>query len=498
MNILNNVADALRRVAGVSTVSPQMALNRIPGISPAISRVDTVLGSVGMHHDATVSRERLLAPEHAEAHGGQPHPPGGGDPEPRRLAVAPERIAKPAVIRPGRSEAHWENPIISAAIPVLLRLDQLRLSSTSFDGVVRSQLALELRLFRDRLAKAGRASDVVADASYLMCTYVDEVVNDAARLLGLPPYNGEPSLLVEFHGDAWGGEDAFADLERWAARTPVDLAILEFYELVLSLGWEGRYRVIERGHVLLGDLRSQLHASIWSERQLAALAAPMTAVVTAARKRRLTVVRMLGGGICALLALYAAWIFDLDRKGRPIREALAAWDPPMHTISLAETLPPPLPRLLSEGWITARKRSQGWLLTFKSDRAFDVGQANFRPEFRHQLDRLGGAFAPWPGDLEVVGHSDVQPIKTRQFSDNLALSQERARVVAQALLHTAVAGGAGAPATAMAREITWSGKGDTEPVDPARTQAAYERNRRVEILWKVANLGPQSPRAVER
>jgi type VI secretion system protein ImpK len=419
-------------------------------------------------------------------------------PQRQSMIVKHEAVIKSPIVQPGKSDARWENGIIDAAMPVLLRTNDFKRINRLVDGSVRSQLALEIRLFRDRVSKRGFSPQVVADSSYLLCTYVDEVVNDAARKAAQLPYGGDPSLLVEFHGDAWGGEDAFINLERWMKSIPIQLPLLEFYELILSFGWEGRYRVMERGPVLLDDLRTQLHTLIWNERQLSALATPVNAIVVAKRKKWLTPAKALGIGLSVLLALYVAWILVLDAKGRPLREALAAWDPPIRTINLADTLPPPLPRLLSEGWVSASKQPEGWLLSFKSDKAFDVGQANFRPEFRQQLDQLGRAFAPWPGDMEVVGHADVQPIKTKQFPDNLALSQERARIVAQELMQTAVEGGSGAPAGAMKREILWSGKGDTEPLDPARNAAAYERNRRVEIFWKVANLGPQSPRAVER
>lgn len=495
MNILNDVADALRRMVGVST-SPHAVMHQVPGISTAVNNMDTVLGSIGMHGSSSSQMPTEL--QDAQEIGQVMQTPNQGETPVRRQAVATERVSRQPMVRPGRSEARWENQVVDAGMPLLLRLNQLRESRQLFEGSIRSQLALELRLFRDKVAKSGFSPDVVTDASYLMCTYVDEVVNNAARQAGSEPYNGEPSLLVEFHGDAWGGEDTFADLEHWMARTPVELEILEFYELILSFGCQGRYRIMERGDVLLADLRSQLHALIWAERNPKSLAAPLIAPVTLERKRWLTSIRVFGIGMCAVLLLYAAWIFDLDMKGRSIRQALAAWDPPIRTINLAETLPPPLPRLLSEGWVSARKGSEGWLLAFKSDKAFAVGQANFRPEFRQQLDRLGAAFAPWPGDMEVLGHSDVQPIKTKQFPDNMSLSLERARVVAQELMQTAVAGGQRAPASAMGREITFVGRGDTQPLDPEKNTEAYERNRRVEILWKVANLGPQSPRAVER
>jgi len=262
------------------------------------------------------------------------------------------------------------------------------------------------------------------------------------------------------------------------------------YELVLSLGWQGRYRVRERGEVMLQDLRSQLHALVWKHRAPVGLG---TAVVApAATKPRWFTASKASASLALLCAvLWAAASLDLDDRGRPLREALAAWAPPVRTINLAETLPPPRPQLLAEGWLTAHKHPQGWLLVFKSDGAFGVGKSQIRPEFEHNIERLGLAFAPWPGDLEVIGHTDAQPIRASGFASNQALSESRAQTVAQALQQMAQVGGLRAPSNVVNRAITASGRGDTEPADSSHSAAAYERNRRVDVLWKVLPAGRQ-------
>ncbi|HYP86480.1 type IVB secretion system protein IcmH/DotU [Variovorax sp.] len=506
MSFFNNMSEVLRRATGANVSSPQAALNRLPGTSGAVTQLDSVLGSAramsGGGQLEGQQQQTSLVEDAIDKQGGGDAGAGAlwQDDGPRRPAIGRGLTpARPAILRPGRSESRWANPFIDVAMPVLLRLEQLRSLKQLHEPAARAQLSLEIKLFRDRLARSDVGSEPTADASYLLCAYVDEVVNDAAREASVAPYGGEPSLLVEFHGDAWGGEDAFVDLERWMRASPPQLAILEFYELILSFGWRGRYRIIERGEVLLGDLRSELHGMIWREQKLGWLSAPVLEVAPVQRRRRFGPALFLAVSGLVLAAMYAWLVLDLDSRGRPIREALAAWDPPVKTINLAETLPPPLPGLLSEGWVAAQKDPQGWRLAFKSDGAFAVGKANFRPEFKPQIDRLGLAFAPWPGDIEVIGHSDSRPMRgSREFPDNMALSQERARVVAEELKHTAVAGGSRAPANALSRDIGYSGRGATEPVDPARTAAAYERNRRVEVLWRVRDIEPQTPRTVAR
>jgi type VI secretion system protein ImpK len=161
----------------------------------------------------------------------------------------------------------------------------------------------------------------------------------------------------------------------------------------------------------------------------------------------------------------------------------------VRTIDIAETLPPPLPAILSEGWLTAYKHPQGWLLVFKSDGAFGVGRADVRPEFMPNIERLGLAMAPWPGDLEVIGHTDRQPIRASRFPSNQALSEARAATVADELRKTSLPNGVSAPPKVMSRAITSVGKGEFEPLDSADNPAAYSKNRRVDVLWKVVPEG---------
>jgi type VI secretion system protein ImpK len=207
------------------------------------------------------------------------------------------------------------------------------------------------------------------------------------------------------------------------------------------------------------------------------------------RRRWWTSARAGFAALMGISLLYALATLDLDARGRPIRQAIAAWEPPTHTIDPTETLPPPLPQLIAEGWLTVYKHPEGWLLVFKSDRAFDVGQAQFRPGFLYNLDRLALAFAPWPGDIEVIGHTDVQPVRSGRFRDNQELSEARASVVAQRMRESAVPGGSRAPDKTLARQITSSGRGEREPMDAGKNPLAFERNRRVDVLWKVLPKG---------
>ncbi len=491
MNLLRTVSSALRRASSSSDVFDRAMANldlatRMPTLSSLTNAasaadaapVDEASPSVPAARGHAVLQFPVPADNARVSHDGAAASP----------VVYSQKGEQVAILKAGRQSASWNNPFLSHALPAILQLQRHVAAGPLNQAAVRTQLGLEVRLYRERLASSGCPWEQIRDASYLLCTYLDENVNDAARAASQVAYDGERSLLVEFHDDAWGGEDAFADLGRWMKADDPPVGLLAFYELILSLGWQGRYRVLDRGDVLLQDLRSQLHALIWRHVPPEPLG---TGLITPARPRRRwwTPARAGATALGVVLLTYGLFSAVLDSQGRPMRNALAAWMPPTRTINLAETLPPPLPQLLSEGWLTAYKHPQGWLLVFRSDGAFNVGKAQVRADFERNIERLGLAFAPWPGDLEVIGHTDRQPIRTSEFANNVALSEARARTVADELRRTALPGGAQAPANAVQRNIEFSGRGDTQPIDPAPTPAAYERNRRVDVLWKVIPTG---------
>jgi type VI secretion system protein ImpK len=500
MKLLRDLASVMSRMPVGAQVPPLNSASMVQasGMSQAASALDQVLGPLSTSRGTVrTDAEAVAAPAGAE-HVAVVHPfpvqPGvaqtgdsAGTPTIYRHAGG-----KASVVRPGQQNASWRNPYVAYAMPALLHVQRALAHGKVDHLAMRAQLALEVRLFRERLGKKVSDWTLLDDASYLLCTFLDELTSDHARAQSVAPYGGERSLLVEFHGDAWGGEDAFAKLEQRMDDAKPALDLLMLYELLMSLGWQGRYRVRDRGDVLLQDLRARLNAMLWHQQGPASLGATF-AVLAPWRKRWLTATRASLMLLVAAGAVWAAAALDLDSRSRPLREALASWTPPVRTINLAETLPPPLPQLLAEGWLTAEKHPQGWLLIFKSDGAFDVGKAQFRPEFLNNVERLGQAFAPWPGDLEVIGHTDSQPIRHSKFASNQALSEARAEAVATELRQTALPGGARVVGKVVPRQVSGVGVGDSRPRDSAQTDAALARNRRVDVLWKVIPEGRVAP-----
>jgi chemotaxis protein MotB len=124
-------------------------------------------------------------------------------------------------------------------------------------------------------------------------------------------------------------------------------------------------------------------------------------------------------------------------------------------------------------------RVVGDRFVFQSEVFFDAGAAALKPEGRVELDKIASALVdldkeipkeiPWV--LRVDGHTDSRPIASAQFPSNWELSAARAISVVQYMISKGVP-----PVRLVA-----AGFGQYQPLDPAQTDEAYRRNRRIEM-----------------
>jgi chemotaxis protein MotB len=124
-------------------------------------------------------------------------------------------------------------------------------------------------------------------------------------------------------------------------------------------------------------------------------------------------------------------------------------------------------------------RIVGDRFVFQSEVFFDTGQAVLLPEGRNELDQVAAALidldrqipADLPWVLRVDGHTDSRPITSPQFPSNWELSSARAIAVVQYLISKGVS----------PQRLVAAGFGEFQPIDPGKTDEAYQRNRRIEL-----------------
>ncbi len=124
-------------------------------------------------------------------------------------------------------------------------------------------------------------------------------------------------------------------------------------------------------------------------------------------------------------------------------------------------------------------RIVGDRFVFQSEVFFDASQALLKPEGMSELDTVAGALLELekqiPTDIawvmRVDGHTDARPIFTAQFRSNWDLSAARAISVVQYLVSKGVS----------PQHLVAAGFGEFQPLDTAASEAAYSRNRRIEL-----------------
>jgi len=124
-------------------------------------------------------------------------------------------------------------------------------------------------------------------------------------------------------------------------------------------------------------------------------------------------------------------------------------------------------------------RIVGDRFVFQSEVLFGAGSAELGTAGKAELLKVALALLEiddrTPKGLDWVvrvdGHTDVTPIRTAQFPSNWELSAARAISVVKFLTSQGV----------PAKRLAAAGFGEYQPIDPARNQSAYKRNRRIEL-----------------
>jgi chemotaxis protein MotB len=105
---------------------------------------------------------------------------------------------------------------------------------------------------------------------------------------------------------------------------------------------------------------------------------------------------------------------------------------------------------------------------------FDSGQATLKKATSAELDHIQSVLeSKYSGrQIDVVGHTDSDPIKKSKWKDNWELSAQRALTVARYLIQRGIAND----------NIRAVGCGESRPIASNATTSGKTKNRRVEIV----------------
>lgn len=180
---------------------------------------------------------------------------------PQKFDKLEERMVYAARLRPAETLNLGINPLVAVASALLSEMVRLQQSHEREDlFALKDRLTSEIKRFEHRALQDGAESSQVMAARYVLCTALDEAV--VTTPWGNESEWSQMSLLSSFHNETFGGEKFFQLLER-LSRDPVKhLPMLELMYICMSLGFEGKYRVLPRGMLELESLRDSLYRQI--------------------------------------------------------------------------------------------------------------------------------------------------------------------------------------------------------------------------------------------
>ena len=373
------------------------------------------------------------------------------------------------------------SPLAAAASPLLVLMSQLRgLPSHNDVNGLHQQVIGRVRKFEADATAAGIPPEKVVSARYALCAAIDETVLST-------PWGSESvwsthTLLTTFHRETWGGEKFFQILDRLKANAASNLDLMELMYLCLALGFEGKYKIQQRGQAQIAAIQEELYRLIRQyrgeiERQLS----PHWHGV---EDKRNPLVRYVPLWVVAsllvavLMGTFLSFRFALARASQPIDEVLSSVGVQDVTRLVASSAPmavrlkPLLAGPESQGLLEVTEQGGVTIVTIKGDNVFASGSAEVNAGYVPVLQQVAAALNEVPGPVRVIGHTDNVPIRSFKFQSNWELSRERAIDVAEVLaesMHTP-------------SRLIPQGVADTLPVSTNDTAAGRAMNRRVEIV----------------
>ncbi len=385
------------------------------------------------------------------------------------------------------------NPILEAAMPLLLLLANVRIAkSLPQVAPMMSSVAQGIEALAPELRSKNISEDQIRATQYVLCATADDIVQNLPstdRLLWT-----QYSMLSRFFQIRDSGIGFYDELAKLRQNPQVNHNVLGLMHAAMSLGFEGKYRVAG-GDVPHQQIRRDIYQTLrtrearaneelsphWRGQNIAAAyvrrAVPLWAVALSMSGLLLLsfmVFRWLLGDLSGVAEARLAGLHP--NTGINIFRVAAAPPPPPVVVPQSTQLERIRKRLASE--ISANKLSADYagkdiVVRLLNDAVFDKGSAKVRGNFVRSVGHVADALNPEAGAIRVVGHTDDTPIRSSvKFKDNQDLSEQRAQAVAVLLIS-----GITDP-----KRLKISGLADTAPIDRAKTPEARAKNRRVEIF----------------
>jgi type VI secretion system protein ImpK len=434
------------------------------------------------------SERTVIRPNPGGRRGGAP--PSGGAP-PGAPSGMP-RGADATVPLP----AIGTNPLATAAAPLLALAVRLRNTAAVANiEALRARIVDEIRAFERRVSAANLPRETMRGGHYAICATIDDVINNTPW--GTSGQWAAQSMCRSFHNDVAGGERFFDFLGHFQREPGRYTDVLELMYLCLSLGFEGRMRVAQRGASELNRTREGLYNLLRQNRGEAERGLSPQWRGLEAPHRQLTSVLpawVIGAAVAAVLTLvYVIFVFLLNDGSDLVSNEFATL-PPSGPVTLNITAPAPPPvvqddlltRLrkfldpeIKEGLVTVQATAQTATVRIRGNDLFASGTATLNDKYLPLIGRIGDALDKEQGSVLVVGHTDNVPIRSLRFPSNYQLSVARAETVRDLLRHD----------MKQQHQVSAEGRADGDPVASNATPEGRAANRRTDVVLNRQDSG---------
>jgi len=261
-----------------------------------------------------------------------PKPGGRGPAASTPMPAQPAQTSQPAPLPTDFGTPDLEdfipsgiNPLVSAAAGlVALPTQLLAMSSHNDPAGLRNQVLEEIKAFENKSRIMGINPDVTYTTRYVLCAVIDEAVLNT--IWGSSSSWGSQSLLSTLHAETSGGETFFVILDRLLKDPNANIDLMELMFICLSLGFKGRYAVMNQGQEKLEELRNIVYEQIRRRRgefpqELSPHWQSQSNQRTSLRNYvPLWVVVAVAGAL--LLAVYIGFTVVMDETADPVHQAL--------------------------------------------------------------------------------------------------------------------------------------------------------------------------------
>ncbi|MEM9145019.1 MAG: type IVB secretion system protein IcmH/DotU [Pseudomonadota bacterium] len=388
------------------------------------------------------------------------------------------------------------NPLCAAAAPLFSLVGRIRNRAQHPNPeVLRQSVAREIKAFEQRALESQIPVQTLRIARYLVCATIDDVVLNTPW--GEQSAWRQQSMVGTFHKETVGGDRVFDLLTRLEQEPARHKDLVEFLYVCLSLGFEGRLRIEERGSEKHFQLRDGLARVIRDQRgaierdlspRWKGINLPHRAIAAFAPIWMITALT-----VGLLLMIFLGFSFflrgDVERvQGQLVSLISAA---PVDFARKAPPPPPPPPPPPEVQAQTEFAEVRGFLddevaknlvEVFENGNTVTVriaGKAMFASasdqlsnQYQGLIDRIATALNDRPGRVLIAGHSDNIPIRTARFPNNTALSLARARSVMNRMAQTLNDAG----------RLSAEGRADKEPIASNTSAEGRAKNRRIEVI----------------